>query len=68
VRQARECARHLAQLTNNPRERIAAAYRFALGREPSEEERDALAAYAAQHGLAHACRLLWNTNEFVFID
>ena len=68
VRQARECATRLAQLTNDPRERIAAAYRFALGREPCEEERDALAAYAAKHGLAHACRLLWNTNEFVFID
>ena len=68
VRQARECATRLAQLTNDRRERIAAAYRFALGREPCDQERDALAAYAAKHGLAHACRLLWNLNEFVFTD
>ena len=32
------------------------------------DERDALTAYATKHGLANACRLLWNTNEFVFID
>ena len=24
--------------------------------------------YARKHGLANACRLLWNANEFVFID
>ena len=23
---------------------------------------------ATKHGLAHACRVLWNTNEFVFVD
>ena len=47
---------------------IDAAYRLALGRAPRADERDALAAYAAKHGLANACRLLFNTNEFVFVD
>ena len=68
VRQAREFARRLEQTMPDPRARIVAAYRLALGREPRDDERDALTAYAAKHGLAHACRLLWNTNEFVFID
>jgi hypothetical protein len=68
VRQSQAFAHRLAELSSDPRERIAAAYRLALGREPCGEERDALAAYASKHGLATACRLLWNTNEFIFID
>ena len=68
VREAQECARRLEQTISDPAQRIVAAYRLAFGREPRDDERDALTAYAAKHGLAHACRLLWNTNEFVFID
>jgi hypothetical protein len=48
--------------------RIVAAYRIALGRPPRDSERDALASYAARHGLANACRILLNTNEFMFVD
>jgi hypothetical protein len=44
------------------------AYRLALGRPATAEERGLMADYAAQHGLANACRLLLNTNEFVFVD
>ena len=24
--------------------------------------------YAEKHGLSNACRLMWNLNEFVFVD
>ena len=68
VRQAKEFASRLENNGADPGARIAAAYRLALGREPRDEERDALTAYAAKYGLAQACRLLWNTNEFVFVD
>jgi hypothetical protein len=68
VRQAREFASRLEHNVADPAARIVAAYRLALGREPRDDERHALAAYATKHSLAHACRLLWNTNEFVFID
>jgi len=27
-----------------------------------------LVLYAARHGLANACRMLLNTNEFIFVD
>ena len=37
-------------------------------REPREEESRLLVDYAAQHGLANACRLIFNMNEFVFVD
>jgi hypothetical protein len=40
----------------------------ALGRSPSDEERRTLAAIATEHGLANACRVILNLNEFVFVD
>jgi hypothetical protein len=49
-------------------EQIEAAYRLAFGRLPRREEKAALADHARKHGLANACRLLFNANEFVFID
>jgi hypothetical protein len=68
VRQSRELARRLAGGTGDLLGCIVAAYRLALGRDPRDQELADLTAYAAKHGLANACRLLWNTNEFVFID
>ncbi len=68
LRQAGEFARRLVASQSEPCARLVAAFRSALGRDPSGDELDNLAAYAAKHGLAHACLLLWNTNEFVFID
>jgi cytochrome c553 len=68
TRQAREFARRLEDSQGDPRARLIAAFRSALGRDPRGGEVDALGAYAARFGLAHACRLLWNTNEFIFID
>ena len=46
---------------------IEFAYRLALGRLPSNLERATLSGYARRHGLANACRLLLNTNEFIYI-
>ena len=44
------------------------AWRLALGRKPSGAEADAFRAYAAKHGMSNACRLLLNSNEFLFLD
>jgi hypothetical protein len=68
VRQSREFALRLERSPSDPRARIVAAHRSSLGRAPSGKELDSLAAYSSKHGLAAACLLLWNTNEFVFID
>src|SRR5207248_226564 len=68
VRQAEHFAARLKKATADPGTQIAAAYRLALGRPPGVEERAALAAYAGKHGLANACRVLFNLNEFVFVD
>jgi hypothetical protein len=64
-----ECfAERLRKISPDPERQIKAAYRLALGRPPRNEEKNALVEYVRQHGLANACRMLFNTNEFVFID
>jgi hypothetical protein len=39
-----------------------------LGRAPTPKEAKAVGAYTAKRGLANACRVLLNSNEFVFVD
>ncbi|HKK17904.1 MAG TPA: DUF1553 domain-containing protein [Opitutales bacterium] len=48
--------------------RVQRAYRLATGREPDPKRLQALTAYAENHGLANACRLLFNLNAFIFVD
>jgi hypothetical protein len=47
---------------------VTTAVRLALGRDPSPMELERLAGYAREHGLANMCRLIFNLNEFVFVD
>jgi hypothetical protein len=49
-------------------DQIRLAYRLAFGREASVEDVRRLADYASRNGIANACRLLFNSNEFVFVD
>ena len=66
VRQAEHVAEALSAF--NEQDRIPRACRLVWGRSPSSEERDALSRYADQHGMASLCRLLLNSNEFLFIN
>jgi hypothetical protein len=47
---------------------VESAYRLILQRKPTEKEQKAVAEYSAKHGLANACRVLLNSNEFMFLD
>jgi hypothetical protein len=47
---------------------VRRAHYEALGRPPTAEEERALTAYAREHGLANLCRVLFNLNEFAFVD
>jgi hypothetical protein len=49
-------------------QRIRRAYRLALSREPTASESAALTELAQTHGLANACRVIFNLNEFLFVD
>jgi hypothetical protein len=68
IKQSELLAERLRQFGPDPGRQIEAAYRLCFGRPPRPEERQALAAYVKKHGLANACRVLFNANEFVFID
>jgi Protein of unknown function (DUF1553)/Protein of unknown function (DUF1549)/Planctomycete cytochrome C len=49
-------------------ERVALACELAWGRAPSSEVAAELAAYAERHGLANLCRLIFNSNEFMYVN
>ena len=61
-------AEHFAKRLEGKEEPAARALRLALSRRPSPQERQTLEAYANQHGLAALCRLVFNLNEFSFVD
>jgi hypothetical protein len=68
VRMAEHFAERIERMGSNNSERIVAAWRLALGRDPSGREVSAMSSYADRHGLANACRLIFNMNEFAFTD
>jgi hypothetical protein len=68
IRQSDAFARRVTSPDRDMSASIDAAFRLAFGRLPQAAERSALSAYAEEHGLANACRVLLNTNEFVFVD
>lgn len=49
-------------------EHIGRAVQLCWQRAPTPDEADALAAYAEAHGLAAVCRILLNSNEYLFVD
>jgi hypothetical protein len=67
----RQCERLAERLTRERKTtdaQIMRAYELALARQPKGQEREKLIAHAQKHGLASACRVLFNCNEFMFID
>jgi hypothetical protein len=48
--------------------RIDRAFRLALLRTPSDDERDAARRFLATQPLADFCHVLFNTNEFLYLD
>jgi hypothetical protein len=48
--------------------RVRAAGEAVLGRAPSADEAAEWTTYASRHGLANLCRLLFNSNEFMFVN
>jgi hypothetical protein len=64
----RLAARVEAEDPGNVRAELAAAFQVADGRPPAAEELRTLTDYATRHGLPNACRVILNSNEFVFVD
>jgi hypothetical protein len=68
TRQSERFAERLATLKPTLQGQIEAAYELALGRPPSRAETRDLVVYAKEHGLPNLCRLLFNSNEFMFVN
>ena len=67
VKQAEYFAERVQKMDKEPAKQVDAAYRLAFGRSPLPPERRALTVYVQRHGLANACRLLLNANEFFYL-
>jgi hypothetical protein len=67
VRQSEHLAERLSRERSELTGQIERLYALAFSRPPSDDEVEMVAAYARKHGLANACRMLLNGNEFMFV-
>lgn len=65
---AERFAERLEALANTQQEQVRLACELALGRPPTREEAADFAAYCEKHGVANLCRLILNSNEFMFVN
>ncbi len=68
IEQARHFAHRMRAASAESAERLRHGFRLAYGRSASDSEVTALAEYSDRHGLESAARLLFNGNEFIFVD
>jgi len=52
---------------DDPREQVVLAFRLTLSRPPEPDELDDAVGWVAEQGLATLCRVLMNSNEFLFV-
>ena len=64
VYQSQQLSRELGKIESAAQE----LFHRILGRDATEREENLLREYAKEHGWANACRFLWNSNEFIFVD
>ncbi|MBA4191721.1 MAG: hypothetical protein C0467_27390 [Planctomycetaceae bacterium] len=65
---AKTMATRLAKHSPEQSRQIEFGCRLVWGRGPTAEEARLFAAYVNKHGMANLCRVLFNTNEFLFAD
>ena len=68
ARQADQFAVRLERAEKKLAARVEQAYRLTFGRKPTGDERNAAVDYIEKHGLANFCRVLFNSNEFIFVE
>ena len=68
LRMAEHFSARLAEEQKTLLDQIDLACRLAIGRQPTEYEKQELLALATDHGMANVCRVIFNLNEFVFIE
>jgi hypothetical protein len=68
LRHSEHLANRATNLGANTNERVRHAFRLVLLREPTKAEQERLVMYVEKHGLAAMCRVLLNSNEFLFVN
>ncbi len=68
VAMSKHCAARLESERDDRSSQVVRLFELSLGREPTVEERSAVESHIAKHGLANTCRLVFNLNEFSFVD
>lgn len=53
---------------NDVAAQIQRGYKLAFNRDVDDDELETLRPFVAQHGLAELCRILLNSNEFLYVD
>ena len=59
---------HFAERLKGEEDPLARAIELTLSREAQEGELASLKEYKKQHGMAATCRIIFNLNEFTFVD
>lgn len=67
IEQSGDLADRLRDETSVPAEQVSALYLRMLLREPEPQELAEATAFVERHGLQSLCRVLFNSNEFLFI-
>lgn len=65
---AERFAARIESLARTREEQVALACELAFSRPPDSDELADFAAYARKHGMANFCRLILNSNEFMFVN
>jgi hypothetical protein len=65
---SRHFAERLERMEGGLAAQVRRGHMEALGRPPTAQEQEELEAFARQHGLPNYARLLFNLNEFAFVD
>jgi hypothetical protein len=68
VRQAAHLADRVRAASPIAEQRVRELFRLTLGRDPAPEEGREVGEYASRFGLENACRVMLNSNEFLFVD
>ena len=59
---------HFAARLESHKDPVTEAIQIALGRAPTKDERTLIGDYAKRHGWPATCRLIYNLNEFAYLD
>jgi hypothetical protein len=68
LRQSAALAERLGVKSDRTVTQVKMAIELAYGREAAADELATLSVYVGRHGLANLCRLLFNSNEFLYVN